>query len=109
MFCLEKRFMDQSKLTTPSPRLTTSQGKLAGVPRWAVIKVPLGVRNRADKTPDAVADDEKPSYSSADVTLLLALLEVDEALFCCCESGSKLFRLESILQINEMIMKQTIR
>jgi hypothetical protein len=106
MFCLEKRFMDQSKLTTPSPRLTTSQGKLAGVPRWAVIKVPLGVRNRADKTPDAVADDEKPS---ADVTLLLALLEVDEALFCCCESGSKLFRLESILQINEMIMKQTIR
>ena len=37
-------------LTTPSPRLRTSQGRLAVVPRWAVMTVPLWVTKRADDT-----------------------------------------------------------
>ena len=42
--------VSRSTLTTPSPRLRTSQGRLAVVPRWAVMTVPLGVTNRAEET-----------------------------------------------------------
>lgn len=57
------------------------------------MRVPLGVRNRADAAP-AEEDDDGPSYNSADDETLLKLLVAGEALLC--ESGSNLLRFESV-------------
>ncbi len=66
------------------------------------MRVPLGVRNRADTAP-AEEDDEEPSNNSEDDETVLKLLVAGEALLC--DSGSNLLRFESVNEKSKEIRR----
>lgn len=84
----EEWLKSNGSLTTPSPRLTTSQGRLAVEPRWAVMSVPLAVVKRAE---DVAVKPGESNWSDG------KLLVVDNVLLDW-PSDSNLLRLESVVK-----------